>query len=114
MPFEDVVVDDGGVARRRLVGNAELETALPTFGVVLEIDVDTVVCQVPDPARTATSTRVAPHVDPDAIEPDGRSVSGQSAGRLPIRLTSAGRQHQSGRRHESVDEQGTPGQHLGG
>lgn len=112
VPLENVAVDDGGVARRRLVGNAEFDTTSPSLGVVLKIYGDAAVCQVPDPARAAPSTRIAPHVDPDAVEHGGRSVTGRSAGRRPIRPTCAGRQRQPGQRHESVDEQRTPGQLL--
>lgn len=69
--FEDVTVDDSGVARSGLVGNAEIEPALPALRVVFEVHIDVALRQVPDPARAAASTRVAPHIRPNAVEPGG-------------------------------------------
>ncbi|MEL6892528.1 MAG: hypothetical protein AAFP84_13075 [Actinomycetota bacterium] len=56
------------MARRRLVRNTEIETPLAPLRIVLDGDVDSSFCQVPDPARAASSTGVSPHLDRLAIQ----------------------------------------------
>lgn len=71
--FEYVAGNDGRVARRGFVRDAEVESASTPLRIVFDSDVDASFCQVPDPARTAPSTGVAPHLDRLAVEDPHRS-----------------------------------------
>ncbi len=92
--LHDVAVDHCRVTRRRLIRNPPIQSTLPSIRVVLEPNFDPVVCQVPDPACATASTRVAPYIHDNAIEP-GRCVtrSHLRAARSDIRSAAASNQH---------------------
>lgn len=69
MPLDDVPIHQRRVTRRRLIWNTQTQPALPPLRVVLELYLDTALCQIPDPATATASAGVAPHLDPNAAEP---------------------------------------------
>lgn len=76
--FEDVPVDECRVARCSRVRNPEAATPLCSLGVIDDRCVDSVVCQVPDPAGAASSTGVPPDLEGYAAELSGRRFAGVS------------------------------------
>lgn len=68
MALDGVAVNQSGVTRRRTIRDTHVEPTLPPLGVVSELYFQSVFCQVPDPARAAASTGVAPNLDTYAAQ----------------------------------------------
>jgi hypothetical protein len=73
VPFDRGSLDDGGVARRRVVGDALLAAERLAFGIVGEVDGGAVLSQVHDPRIAAPSTGIPSHVDGHVVGRGSRS-----------------------------------------
>jgi hypothetical protein len=77
--LKDVPLDQRRVTGRGLIWNAQSQSTLSPLRVVREFYVDTVICQVPDPASAAASTGVTPDLNPETVEPR-RAIKGIPSG----------------------------------
>lgn len=69
MALDRVAANQSGVTGRRIIRDAHVEPTTPPVGVVFELYFHPAFCQVPDPARAAASTWVAPDLNPYSVEP---------------------------------------------